>query len=479
MNKDNPPVLWTSEEAATTTGGVATLPFKATGISINSQMCRPGDIFVALKGRNSDGHDYVQSAIQSGAVAAIVSQRPKWVMDNVPLLQVDDTLAALSKLGHAARARSNARIIAITGSVGKTGTKFALGAALELIAPTYWSARSFNNHLGVPLSLARLPREAEFGVFEIGTNHPGEIGPLAAQIKPHVAVITTLEPVHIENFTSLEAIADEKCEVFKALAPGGCAILNRDSPLFDRMSETAMRNGAGRIISFGEHGKADCRLLGCSLAPDSSEITADIMGQILHYKISLPGKHWVLNSLAVMATASALDVDVPRAAEALAALTPVEGRGSRRHITIPGGTFTLIDESWNASPVAMKAALKVLAGMRLPNPEGRRIAVLGDMLELGQYAHDMHIGLEGPILEAGVDLVFTCGPRMSALFASLPENLRGGHATDSDHLTPIILSAVRPGDTILVKGSLGSRMSRVVEALTALHQPQVPESPKG
>jgi len=312
-----------------------------------------------------------------------------------------------------------------------------------------------------------MPPAAAYGIFELGMNHPGEIAVLARLVRPHVAVITTVEPAHLGFFPSLEAIADAKAEIFLGLEPGGIAVLNRDNRHFDRLSAAAKRASAAEIIGFGTHPDATVRLLDCVLGPCGSTIEAALPGAVLRFALPVPGRHWAMNSLAVLAAAGAAGADPSRAAEALAELEALPGRGRRCELSWRGGTLTLIDESYNASPAAMRAAFAVL-GHAKPGPGGRRIAVLGDMREMGPTSPRLHAELAAPLVAAGVDLVLTCGPLMVELDAALPRDKRAGHTADSQGLIPAVVATVRPGDVVLVKGSLGTRMAPIVEALLAL-----------
>ncbi len=459
--------LWTAQEAAAATGGRNTRDWGANGLSIDSRAISPGDLFIALKGPNFDGHDFVAAALDKGAAAAVVATPPGGLADDAPLLVVEDTLFALTALGQAARGRSHARFIGVTGSCGKTGTKEALMACLAAQGPTAASAASFNNHWGVPLSLARMDRDAAYGVFEVGMNHAGEISALTAILRPHVAIITTIEPVHLEFFPSVEAIADAKAEIFESMGADGTAVLNRDNDQFDRLAKAARRAGLGRIVGFGADPAAEVRLIDCDLEDTTSRVTASIHGRKLAYDLGIPGRHVVLNSLAVLAAVEAVGAEIEQAAAEFRHLKPLKGRGERHRIALPGGNFDLVDDSYNANPSSMRAAIAVLGNARAGGG-GRRIAVLGDMLELGEEAAILHAGLAAPLRQAGIDLVFTCGSLMAALSEALPPAMRGGHASDSQALAPTVVEALRPGDVILVKGSLGSRMANVVEALLAL-----------
>ncbi|CAK0748939.1 UDP-N-acetylmuramoyl-tripeptide--D-alanyl-D-alanine ligase [uncultured Gammaproteobacteria bacterium] len=463
-----PLVLWSAEEAAQATEGQAFGGWSVSGLSIDSRSLAPGDLFVALQGPNFDGHDFAAAALVAGAGALCLARPVAGLPADAPRLMVQDTLTGLQDLARVARLRGKAKVIAVTGSVGKTGVKEALRHCLDEQAPTHASVGSLNNHWGVPLSLARLPAEAEFAVFELGMNHVGEIGPLSRLVKPDVAVVTTIEPAHMEFFATVEAIADAKAEIFEGMAPDGTAVLNRDNPYFARLLAAARTRGVARVWSFGGDPAADARLIGLVGDADGSVVSAELFGQRLEYRLSLAGRHQALNSLAVLLAAAAAGADTVAAARQMARLTPVKGRGTRRAVALArGGTLTLIDESYNASPVAMAAACAVL-GAVMPGAGGRRVAVLGDMRELGERADEYHAALVEPLQVAGVERVYCCGPHMAALFERLPETMRGGYTLDSKTLTPLVVAGGRAGDVVLVKGSAGSRMAVVVEALVAL-----------
>ena len=467
-----PAPLWTAGEALAATGGRwagEALPADRpiTGISIDSRTLAAGELFFAIQGPTHDGHDFVAKALAGGAAACVVHRVPAAVPADARLIVVDDTLAALEALGRAARGRAKARFVAVTGSVGKTGTKEALRLALEDQAPTYATPGNLNNQWGVPLSLARMPRDTLYGIFELGMNHAGEISGLTRQVQPEIAIITTIEPAHLEFFGSIEAIADAKAEIFEGMPRAGTAILNRDNAQYDRLVGEAKAQGLTRIVGFGRHPDAQARLVDCSLHATCSAVTASILGERLDYCIGAPGLHWVMNSLAVLAAVRAIGADLGAAAARFAKLTPPKGRGQRKRITLAGGAFHMIDESYNASPAAMRAAFAVLAQSSTA-PGGRRIAVLGDMRELGSGAERMHAELAPDLVAAKVDLVFTAGPLSAELAAALPAGKRAAHAADTDALAPVVAAAVKPGDVVLVKGSLGSRMSVIVEALAAL-----------
>jgi UDP-N-acetylmuramoyl-tripeptide--D-alanyl-D-alanine ligase len=456
--------LWTWDElvraAEATADGAAEVPI--TGFSIDTRSIVPGEVFVALRDQR-DGHDFVGSAFERGASAALVERSYQRKPGDRSLIGVDDTLEGLRAIARAARARTSARVVAVTGSVGKTGTKDALRVCLSRLGATHAAEKSFNNHWGVPLTLARLPAGAAYGVFEIGMNHAGEIEPLTKLVRPHVAIVTTVEPVHLEFFASVEAIAEAKAEIFAGLEPGGTAIINRDNPHFALLAERAGEQGA-RIVSFGRHEDAHVRPRVWELGPAGSNIEVDIGGKRVAYRIGAPGAHLALNSLAVVAALDALGADVETAVAALADIQAAKGRGARVEVAVDGGAILLIDESYNANPASMRSALAAMATVpRTSNP--RRIAVLGDMLELGTESARLHESLKDPVDAADVDLVFACGPNMRALFSALPADRRGEWAETSEGIMAPLLAAVRAGDVVMVKGSLGSRMAPLVDAL--------------
>lgn len=459
--------LWTSTAMmeAMRAARRGALPDDITGISIDSRTVTPGEAYFAIKGDVHDGHDFVEAALNNGASLAVVA---KGHADKFPadarLLIVDDVLAGLVDLAKASRARLGAKVVAVTGSVGKTSTKEALRTVLSPQGETHASVASFNNHWGVPLTLARCPASVKFAVFEIGMNHAGEIEPLVKMVRPHLAIITTVEPVHLEFFSGIEAIADAKAEIFAGIEPGGAAVLNRDNSQFARLSKSAAAAGIKQIVSFGSDEKADARLIDVSLHPACSAVRAQILGQDITYKIAMPGRHMVMNSLAVLAAASMAGADLALSALALAQLKPASGRGVREVLALSEGTATLIDESYNANPASMAAAITVL-GQADIGPRGRRVAVLGDMLELGATGPGLHRGLAEAIKMNGIDSVFCCGPLMRNLWEALPSTKKGGYADNSAALEPQVVSAIGAGDAIMVKGSLGSRMKLIVTAL--------------
>jgi UDP-N-acetylmuramoyl-tripeptide--D-alanyl-D-alanine ligase len=434
-------------------------------VSIDTRSLAAGELFIALRGPNHDGHDFLRAALARGAAAAMVDREIAH-FSTVPLLHVSDTLTGLIALGAAARKRSRARIVAVTGSVGKTGTKEALRLALASCGPTFASPGGLNNHWGAPLSLARMPSDAAYGIFELGMNHPGEIAVLARLVRPHVAVITTVEPAHLGFFPSVEAIADAKAEVFLGLEPGGIAVLNRDNPHFARLAAAAVRAGVAEVVSFGAHSEATVRLVDCVLEPRGSTIAAALQGVILRFRLPVPGRHWVVNALAVLAAAATVGADTRCAAEALARFEQLPGRGLRHELAWRGGTLILIDESYNASPAAMRAALAVL-GATPPAVGARRVAVLGDMLELGEGTERFHRELADLLAAARVDRAFLVGTAMVALHEVLPEPQRGGLWRTADEAMPAVLRFLQPGDVVTVKGSRSMGLGRIVQELCA------------
>jgi UDP-N-acetylmuramoyl-tripeptide--D-alanyl-D-alanine ligase len=459
--------LWTIDAMANAMNAsrAGRLPAAVGGLSIDTRTVKPGEAFFAIKGDARDGHDFVPAALKAGAgVAVVAADRAASFGDDARLLIVPDVLDGLRDLARAARERSQAKIIAVTGSVGKTSTKEALRTALSRDGETHASVASYNNHWGVPLSLARCPQNARYAVFEVGMNHAGEIEPLTRLLRPHVAIVTTIEPVHLEHLGSIEAIADAKAEIFLGLEPGGAAVLNRDNPQFDRLARAAKGAGVGRVVKFGENAQSDARLIDCALQPNGSTVHARILDHDVTYKLGAPGRHLVMNSLAVLAAAEVAGADLALAALAFAGLQPAAGRGTRIALEWPGGKALLIDESYNANPASMRAALALL-GQAEVGPRGRRIAVLGDMLELGPQGPALHAALAENVVEDDIDLVYCCGPLMRALWEALPSSRRGGYAEASAALEPQVLAALQPGDTLMIKGSNGSRMGPIVKAL--------------
>jgi UDP-N-acetylmuramoyl-tripeptide--D-alanyl-D-alanine ligase len=466
--------LWTYDDFLAATGGrrQGAAPEDVTGISIDSRTLVPGDAFFAIKGDAHDGHDFATMALAKGAATAVVADSRLAGLGRSKgcLTIVDDVLDALRRLGVAARARSSAGIVAVTGSVGKTGTKEMLAAALAPDGEVHYSPASFNNHWGVPLTLARMPVSAKYGVFEIGMNHAGEIEPLVKMVRPDVAIITTVEPVHLEYFKDVKAIARAKAEIFLGVVPGGVAVLNRDNPHYTLLAKLAKEAGIERIVSFGEHKKADLRLDLVSLKPECSCVSATIFGERVSYKLGAPGRHLVQNSIAVLGAVSLLGADMAKAVMAFASLKPPKGRGERHRIQFAHGSGVLIDESYNANPASMAAAIALL-GQAVPTKSGRRIAVLGDMRELGKTSAKLHAGLADALAAADVQTVFLAGPLMHALWDVLPADQRGGWAESAAELAPLVLKTLQPGDVVMVKGSNASRTGAIVEAIRTRFAP--------
>jgi len=446
--------LWTHLEAEAATLGAASRAFSVGGLSIDTRTLKEGDLFVALKGDNRDGHDFVRAAFDAKAGAALVTHAPEGVTG--PLLTVGHTQRGLEDLARAARARSNAKILAVTGSAGKTTTKEILRLACNALGRTHASAASYNNHWGVPLSLAALPRDAEYGIFEVGMNHFGELRNLVSFVRPHVALVTTIAPAHLEFFGNCESIADAKSEIFEGLLPGGAALIPSDSAYAERLKARAKQAQVSRIVTFGTNG--DAKLI--SFAPDGEgmRVKADILGCAVDCFVGAPGAHIAQNVVGALASVALLEGDVLNAAAALRNFAALKGRGAR----FEAGGIAVIDESYNANPGSMAAALALLGAAK-----GRKVAVLGDMLELGEGGIAHHAGLAAPIADNKVDLVFASGAQMKALWDALPPARRGAYAQASADLAPQVLAALKPGDTVLVKGSNGAKMSVIIDALKA------------
>ena len=457
--------LWTIGEIVTAMGGKSLGADSAPvgAFSIDSRSLEPGEGFIAIRGPNRDGHGYVVPALEAGAACAVVNDTfPSG--DEERLVRVADTFVALNDLGRAGRARvERAVIIGVTGSVGKIGTKEALRLALAPSGSVHASSKSFNNQWGVPLTLTNMPRSVGFGVFEIGMNHAGEIDVLTRLVRPQIAIITTVAPVHLGFFRSIEDIADAKAEIFHGLEPGGTAVLNRDNPHFERLARHAREHGA-TIVGFGEAEGAEARLLSAELAPDGSTVRADILGEIVDYRLGAPGQHLVQNSLAVLAAVKLAGADLKAGADAVGAIQAQAGRGQRVVIETKNGPVAVLNESYNANPASMRAALATL-GLTPRGAFSRRVAVLGDMLELGAEGPKLHRELAEAVDGAGVDVVFACGELMSELYQALPASRQGAYAETAEALQSKLVDAVGPGDVIMVKGSLGSRMAPLVEAL--------------
>jgi UDP-N-acetylmuramoyl-tripeptide--D-alanyl-D-alanine ligase len=455
-----PEPLWTSAEiAAATRGRAQGAAFAATGVEIDSRLVQPGDLFVALKGAR-DGHDFIPGALESGAAGALSSE-----LVAGPVVVVDDTLAALGDLGAAARDRaSQARRGAVTGSVGKTSVTQAVLAGLTLAGDAHGSIKSFNNHIGVPLTLARMPKTTKRAVFEMGMNHPGEIAPLSRLVRPHAVAVTNVEAVHVENFLDgIAGVARAKAEILEGLEPDGAAILNADNAWTGEIAQAAKARG-GRVRTFGRAAGADAQLLDFAVTPEGARVKSLIDGAPLEFVLRHSAPHWGPMSLCALLMLDALDVDLALGAQALSALEPLAGRGAMLALHGSNGDFTLVDESYNASPISVAAAVAALGARPA---KGRRIAALTDMLELGSDAPSRHAGLATPIAEADLDLVFCAGPLMRSLWDALPADRRGAWAPNAEELAPALGEAVRAGDVLMIKGSKASKAHLLVEALVA------------
>lgn len=471
--------LWTSAEAVAATGGTSTADWLANGVSIDTRTLMPGDLFVALKDVR-DGHDFVPQALQKGAAAALVSRRPEGLAADAPLLIVDDVLKALERLGTAARARTTARVVGVTGSVGKTSTKEMLRAILAGQGRVHAAEASYNNHWGVPLTLARMPADANFAVIEIGMNHPGEIAPLSRMAAPHVIMITTVAAAHLEAFESLDGIAHEKSDIMEGLVPGGTAILNADLTTTPILLAKAAACGAKAVL-FGQSSSADYRLTEARITDDTTVVQALRSGTPLLFKVRTPGRHFALNALGALAVAEALGADPMIAVCDIGLWRPPGGRGTRETILldrVEETSFELIDDAFNANPASMAASLEVLIAAQPKNGigrvgTGRRIAVLGDMLELGPTERDLHEAIARHPGLSAVTTIHCVGPRMKALHAALPRAQRGEWAETATDLARSARHLIDAGDVVLVKGSKGSKVSLVVDALRQLSQGSV------
>jgi UDP-N-acetylmuramoyl-tripeptide--D-alanyl-D-alanine ligase len=461
-------VLWSADALVDAMGGrpLGPMPEGISGISIDSRSLQPGDAFFAIKGEAMDGHDFATAAIKAGAGVLVVAEGklPSLGRLTAPMIVVQDVLAALEKLGVAARERSKAKIIAVTGSAGKTTTKEALRHVLSAVGKVHASAQSFNNHWGVPLTLARMPEDCDYAVFEIGMNHPGEIRPLVKMVRPHVAIVTLIAAAHLGFFKNLDEIAKAKAEIFEGIEPGGAALLNRDDGRWKLLDKMARAAGVEHVFGFGENARSTYKLTKCELHADHSDITARIGGQDVVARIGAPGRHMVQNVLAVLGAAHLVEADIGKVAEALADLSAERGRGKRHVLRHPRGPITLIDESYNANPASMSAAMALLNATPVTG-EGRRIAVLGDMLELGEHSAKLHAALAELIVGTGTQTVFLGGPEMRALADILPDEITSEYRAGAEDLKPVLLSALKPGDVVMIKSSKGIGFSKLVDAL--------------
>jgi UDP-N-acetylmuramoyl-tripeptide--D-alanyl-D-alanine ligase len=453
--------LWTSQDAEAATLGTASKPFEVTGLSIDTRTLKPGDLFVALKGDARDGHAFVKDALAAKAGAALVQRAMGDLPANAPLLTVANTQRGLEDLARASRSRTHAQVIAVTGSAGKTTTKEMLRLAFGALGRTHASAASYNNHWGVPLSLASMPQNTSYGVFEVGMNHFGELRALVGMVRPHVALVTTIAPAHLEFFETCDAIADAKSEIFEGIVSGGSALIPADSPYAPRLRARAKQAHVTRILNFGSGAECDARLVGLEETDEGVKVLARILDRDVHFRLGAPGAHNASNAVAALLAVAAVDGDVLNAAAALSNFNALKGRGERIDLKIAGKHVRLIDESYNANPSSMAAALSNLGTAQAK----RRIAVLGDMLELGADAVSLHAGLAGAIEDARADLVFLNGAQMAALWEKIPASRRGAYGAKSADIADALINALQDGDAVLVKGSFGSKMAVIVEAL--------------
>lgn len=458
---------WSAGAIATAVKGKTTGTWEATSVSIDTRTLEKGALFVALPGTQVDGHEFVKAAIEKGAAGALVSKLVSGVDADKQVL-VADVETALQDLGIAARARSSAKIIGITGSVGKTGAKEMLAAALAPHGKVHATKGNLNNHLGVPLILSNMPLDADFAVIEMGMNHPGEIARLSRWAKPHAALITTVDAVHIEYFDSVEAIADEKASIFDGMGGEGVAVINGDNPHAARLRAHGDKLGLDRVLSFGTGEGNVCLMQAYRVEDFHSEVEAVIAGTSMAYTLGTVGKHWALASVAVLGMVDALGLDVAKSAAVLAYFTEPKGRGQIKKLAVKGGHLRLIDDAYNASPISMKGAFEKLADLRdSATHDTRTVVVMGDMLELGEHSEDMHVGMVPALVNNQMDLVFAAGSFMEKMYNALPESMRGAYRATAKELAPVVVNALRPQDLVLVKGSRGSRMDLVVEAIEA------------
>ncbi|MDW4497448.1 UDP-N-acetylmuramoyl-tripeptide--D-alanyl-D-alanine ligase [Sulfitobacter sp. D35] len=477
--------LWTSVEAVAATGGKSAQDWTCDGVSIDTRTLQPGDLFVALKDAR-DGHDFVAQALEKGAAAALVSRVPDGVAEDAPLLVVDEVQAALEALGRAARKRSEAQVVAITGSVGKTSTKEMLLAMLSAQGRTHASVASYNNHWGVPLTLARMPADTEYAIIEIGMNHPGEIAPLSRLARPHVVLVTTVAAAHLEAFENIEGIAVEKASIIEGLEPGGIAVLNNDVETAAILVAKA-QDCRVRDVGFGEHG-FDFRLTSVDIRGDTTVVQATAREAPLLFKIATPGRHYAMNALGALAVVDALGADLALAVTALGRWSPYKGRGVRETIHLDPAdtkmTLQLIDDSYNANPTSMAASLEVLAAAQVTHDvgrvsKGRRIAILGDMKELGPDAVALHAGLAHLEAMQHIDTVHCVGPLMKSLHDLLPEARRGAWTESADEMLQGLGRKLDSGDVVVVKGSLSMKLGQIVDAIRKMgHAPLTPDGPE-
>jgi UDP-N-acetylmuramoyl-tripeptide--D-alanyl-D-alanine ligase len=463
-------LLWTTARMIEAMAGrpMGSMPEGITGISIDSRAIAPGNAFFAIKGDRVDGHDYANVAAANGAGVLVVSEARLPAMGRIhaPMIVVPDVLEALEKLGRAARDRSRAKIIAVTGSVGKTTTKEMLRHVLSACGEVHYSPASFNNHWGVPLTLARMPESADYGVFEIGMNHADEIRPLVKMVRPHVAIITTIAAAHLGNFNSLEEISAAKAEIFEGVVEGGHVLINRDNDQFDFLEQAAFACGIANIHAFGAHVKAEYRLVDYQADDDSATFWAVIGGRTVEVALKAPGRHIAENAVAVLAACHLAGADLDRVIAAFGDVSAAKGRGQRIRLRIGDGEFTLIDESYNANPASMRAAISLLDNAR-PGEGGRKIAILGDMLEMGEFSAGVHADLSAPLKASGVSDAWLAGSDMAYLRDALGSDKETVHFGTADELSAFVLENVRAGDVLMVKSSNGTGFGRIVAALTA------------
>jgi UDP-N-acetylmuramoyl-tripeptide--D-alanyl-D-alanine ligase len=470
-------MMWSSAEIARAVKGKELGGFTASSVAIDSRKSAPGALFFALKGERADGHEYVKEVLAKGAAGALVSRVPSGLDANAPLVVAKDVQQALGDLAIAARERTHAKIIAVTGSVGKTGTKEAIRTALAAVGQVYATQGNLNNHIGLPLSLANLPAQADYGVFELGMNHAGELSQLTRIARPDIAIITNVEAVHLEFFSGVEAIADAKAEIMEGLQEGGTLILNHDNPHYGRLLNNARAHNVYNVVTFGAHEEAQCRLVSYRMIESGSEVEAVIHGTPMIYRLGTTGRHWAITSLAALAASVAAGADLATAAAALEHFSEPDGRGRLQRVMLPDGFVTLIDDCYNASPASTKAAIAKLAEVKAAQGgAGRSVAVLGDMLELGISAPMLHEGLLSPLSEHGIDKAYLAGPLMKNLYDALPVAARGAHAGSAAALAPLLAPDLRAGDVVLIKGSRGSRMDIVRDVLLSSTARPVKES---
>ena len=469
-----PSWLWTSQDMIRIADGrsVGSLPDGISGISLNARVIGKSDAFFAVKGDRIDGHDVARIAVANGAVVIVVSEARFAAVQNlpVPMIVVDDVLAALEKLAIASRERSRARIVAITGSVGKTTTKEMLRQALEPSGKVHASTASFNDHLGVPLTLACMPADCNFGVFEIGLIHEGDIRPLVKMVRPHVAMITKIAAAHMGNHGNLDNIAVAKAEILEGVEAGGVVILNRDDMQFSLLEDMAQAAGISRICTFGRHDGADARLLAFEGDEEGSKVQTVIFGETAVVTIAAPGDHMAENAMAVLAACRLVGADLAKAIGELGQFTPLKGRGLRHRLATGDGCLTLIDESYNGSPASMRAAIAILAATKV-EPGGRRVAVLGDMLEMGKLSRELHAQLAEPLVAAGVGHVWLAGAQMAALRDALPETMVVEYRSTVTELADFVIGSVAANDVLMVKSSLATGFRRIVDALIKRYPP--------